>query len=369
MQRTVLEICAGAGGQACGLERAGFDHQAAVDIEDACTDTLRLNRPRWNVVTSDIREVDGRDYRGVDLLAGGVPCSPFSIAGKQLGADDERDLFPETVRIIREARPTAIMLENVPAFASARFDGYRVSMLLKLERLDYLPAWKVLNASAFGVPQLRPRFVLVAVQRHSFNGWQWPPISYRTPPTVGEALEDLMAARGWPGAHRWAQHANGVGPTIVGGSKKGSRHHPARKQRLGSRSGNGSVRCRSWSPAPGGWVGGGDVACDGLGSGAGVALEGPDGGVPGPGEQHRGAGAVFGLVGEKAVPELVEGPAWRQPRRRTHTGQTRPERAALRPGKTHAAKAAPASHWDASQRTFPPADPDDLRATAHAIHP
>ena len=131
MRRTVLEICAGAGGQACGLERAGFDHQAAVDIEDACTDTLRLNRPRWNVVTSDIREVDGRDYRGVDLLAGGVPCSPFSIAGKQLGADDERDLFPETVRIIREARPTAIMLENVPAFASARFDGYRVSMLLK----------------------------------------------------------------------------------------------------------------------------------------------------------------------------------------------------------------------------------------------
>jgi hypothetical protein len=89
----------------------------------------------------------------------------------------------------------------------------------------------------------------------------------------------------------------------------GSRHHPARKQRLGSRSGNGSVRCRSWSPAPGGWVGGGDVVCDGFGSGAGVALEGPDGGVPGPGEQHRGAGAVFGLVGEKAVPELVKGPA------------------------------------------------------------
>jgi hypothetical protein len=94
---------------------------------------------------------------------------------------------------------------------------------------------------------------------------------------------------------------------------QGSRHHPAQKQRLGSRSGNGSVRCRSWTPTPGGWVGGGDVTCDGLGSGAGVALEGPDGGVPGPGEQHRGAGAVLGLVGEKGVPELVKGPAMPPP--------------------------------------------------------
>ena len=219
-QRTVLELCAGAGGQACGLERAGFQHQAAVEIEEVCTDTLRQNRPGWNVLTKDIRELDGHDYRGVDLLAGGVPCTPFSIAGKQLGADDERDLFPEAVRIIREARPTAIMLENVPGLATARFDGYRISMLLELERLDYVPAWKVLNASAFGVPQLRPRFVLVAVKRPYFQGWQWPPTSYRTPPTVGDALEDLMAARGWPGAHRWAQMANGVGPTIVGGSKK-----------------------------------------------------------------------------------------------------------------------------------------------------
>ena len=219
-QRTVLELCAGAGGQACGLERAGFQHQAAVEIEEVCTDTLRQNRAGWNVLTKDIRELDGHDYRGVDLVAGGVPCTPFSIAGKQLGADDERDLFPEAVRIIREARPTTVMLENTSALATARFDGYRVSMLLELERLDYVPAWKVLNASAFGVPQLRPRFVLVAVQRHYFNGWQWPRMSYRTPPTVGCAVEDLMAARGWPGAHRWAQAANGVGPTIVGGSKK-----------------------------------------------------------------------------------------------------------------------------------------------------
>jgi DNA (cytosine-5)-methyltransferase 1 len=218
-QRTVLEICAGAGGQACGLERAGFQHQAAVEIEDVCTDTLRLNRPGWRVLTKDIRELNGYDYRGVDLLAGGVPCSPFSIAGKQLGADDERDLFPEALRIIREARPTAVMLENTAALATSRFVNYRVSVLLSLEQLDYLPVWKVLNASAFGVPQLRPRFVLVALRRPYFKGWQWP-TSYRTPPTVGEALEDLMAARGWPGAHRWAQMANGIGPTIVGGSKK-----------------------------------------------------------------------------------------------------------------------------------------------------
>ena len=142
----------------------------AVEIDDTCTGTLRLNRPRWNVVTKDIRELDGHDYRGANLVAGGVPCSPFSIAGKQRGADDERDLFPEAVRIIREARPTAVMLENVPRLATARFDAYRVNMLLELERLDYVPAWKVLNGSAFGVPQLRPRFVLVAMQRPYFQG-------------------------------------------------------------------------------------------------------------------------------------------------------------------------------------------------------
>ena len=250
--RTVFELCAGGGGQACGLERSGFHHQTAVDIESVCTDTLRLNRPGWRVLTKDLREVDGSDYRGVDLVAGGVPCSPFSVAGKQHGADDERDLFPEALRIIDGARPTAVMLENVPTLASERFTDYRVTVLATLEHLGYLPVWKVLNASAFGVPQLRPRFVLVALQRARFKHWSWPTTSYRTPPTVGHTLEDLMAARGWRGAHQWAEKAQGVAPTIVGGSHKhgGPDLGPTRARQAWSELGVNGLGVADEAPGP-----------------------------------------------------------------------------------------------------------------------
>lgn len=92
LELTCLEICAGAGGQSLGLEQAGFAHVAAVELDpDACA-TLRLNRPGWKVVEQDVHHFDGAGHLAVDLLAGGVPCPPFSIAAKQLGADDERDL-------------------------------------------------------------------------------------------------------------------------------------------------------------------------------------------------------------------------------------------------------------------------------------
>jgi len=102
---SALEICAGGGGQALGLERAGLGCAAVVEIDSACCETLRVNRPAWRVIKCDIREISGRDFRGIDLLAGGVPCPPFSIAGKQLGRRDERDLFPEALRIIEESKP------------------------------------------------------------------------------------------------------------------------------------------------------------------------------------------------------------------------------------------------------------------------
>ena len=120
-----LEICAGAGGQALGLETAGFDHSALVEIESSACATLRLNRPEWNVCEGDLREFSGSPYRGVDLVAGGVPCPPFSKAGKQLGADDERDMFPEAIRLVDECRPQAVMLENVRGLLDAVFDDYR----------------------------------------------------------------------------------------------------------------------------------------------------------------------------------------------------------------------------------------------------
>ncbi|EFV14124.1 DNA cytosine methyltransferase [Segniliparus rugosus] len=218
-QLSVLEICAGAGGQSSGLEMAGFGHALAVEIDKDAAATLQLNRPSWDVHEGDVREVNGREYKGVDLLAGGVPCPPFSIAGKQLGADDERDLFPEAIRLVREARPAAVMLENVKGLASARFASYRQSIFEALDDMGYDADWQLLNASEFGVPQLRPRFILVAMKRRDFRKFEWPR-AISAPPTVGSALRPLMASRGWAGADIWASRANSIAPTIVGGSRK-----------------------------------------------------------------------------------------------------------------------------------------------------
>lgn len=218
--RTCLEICAGAGGQALGLESAGFEPRALIDLDAAACGTLRLNRPQWNVIQADLRSFDGHPYRGVDLLAGGVPCPPFSIAGKQLGAEDERDLFPEAMRLVREIRPKAVMLENVRGFLDAAFDPYRSALKTRFHELGYRVEWRLLNASDFGVSQQRSRVVIVAMQSELWEFFRWPEASSPPPPTVGESLFQLMASRGWVDARDWRAQANQIAPTIVGGSKK-----------------------------------------------------------------------------------------------------------------------------------------------------
>jgi DNA (cytosine-5)-methyltransferase 1 len=214
-----LEICAGGGGQALGLERAGFTHVGLVDSEISACTTLSNNRPAWAVVNKDIREIDGRHYRGIDLLAGGVPCPPFSAAGKQLGPNDDRDLFPEALRLVRETKPAAVMLENVRGFASDKFISYRRDLFEQLELLGYRPDWRVLEAAKFGVPQLRPRFFLVALRPKVFAHFTWPVGSDRRT-TVAGSIHDLMGERGWPGLARWRAQAARIAPTIVGGSHR-----------------------------------------------------------------------------------------------------------------------------------------------------
>jgi DNA (cytosine-5)-methyltransferase 1 len=118
---TAVELCAGAGGQALGLEKAGFHHTALVEMDSNCCKTLRINRPEWNVIEEDLRKFNGRPYKGVDLLAGGLPCPPFSVAGKQLGDNDERNLFPEGIRLVEEIRPRAVMIENGRGILDAVF--------------------------------------------------------------------------------------------------------------------------------------------------------------------------------------------------------------------------------------------------------
>jgi len=215
-----LELCAGAGGQAQGLERSGFEHQALVEIEHAACNTLRLNRPQWNVIEGDLSQFDARRYKGVDLVAGGVPCPPFSKAGKQLGSDDERDLFPQALRVVDETRPQAVMLENVRGLLDAMFVDYRHKIAKQLQTLGYWTDWHLFNAAEFGVCQLRPRVVFVAVRKELAPYFHWPTPSLQRPATVGLLLRDLMKANGWRGADAWAQGANDIAPTLVGGSKK-----------------------------------------------------------------------------------------------------------------------------------------------------
>ncbi|MEU4206798.1 DNA cytosine methyltransferase [Rothia terrae] len=217
---TSVEICAGAGGQALGLEQAGFEHLAAVEIDSDACNTLRANRPGWNVIEADLHDWDPTPYKGVDLFAGGVPCPPFSVAGKQLGADDERDLFPRALEIIEAIGPQAVMLENVKGLLSKRFADYRYEILKALGSLGYVVDWRLVNASNYGVPQLRPRSILVATHKDLDGYFQWPESRPELAPTVGETLEDLMAANGWQGAANWAKNAGKIAPTLVGGSKK-----------------------------------------------------------------------------------------------------------------------------------------------------
>ncbi|MEU6184773.1 DNA (cytosine-5-)-methyltransferase [Nocardia sp. NPDC047038] len=228
----VIEICAGAGGQALGLERAGFAHELAIELDDTAVKTLRMNRPEWDIRQGDVADTsvwDPADYAptpqkyAIDLLAGGVPCPPFSVAGKQLGAKDERDLFAWAVEQVGIMRPRALLLENVRGLAMPRFAGYRQHVLDRLHDFGYSAVWKEIQASDYGVPQLRPRFVLIAMEHHCLKFFEWPEENPNKP-KVGATLREMMKCKNVfeddDTLEKWVKLADKVAPTIVGGSKK-----------------------------------------------------------------------------------------------------------------------------------------------------
>lgn len=217
---TCVEICAGAGGQAIGLDMAGFEHVALVEYEPEYCQVLKDNKPHWNVICGDVHDFDGKPYKNIDLLAGGVPCPPFSVASKQLGKDDERDLFPEAIRLVKEIQPKAVMLENVRGFLDPKFTEYREHILDSIQELGYRVKIKLLNANNYGVPQLRPRVIIVGIRNDIKSEFEYPNESTTEAPTVGETLKELMGANGWNGLDAWVAQANKIAPTIVGGSKK-----------------------------------------------------------------------------------------------------------------------------------------------------
>jgi DNA (cytosine-5)-methyltransferase 1 len=209
-------LCAGGGGQAIGLENAGFRHVALVENDKSACETLK-NRP-WKVLPISIVEYD--PHERADLVSAGIPCPPFSVAGRQLGSNDERDLFPRVLDLVEHIKPRAVLIENVPGLMQRRFADYRRYVSVRLDRLGYDSKWIRVDAADFGVPQSRRRTLLIALREPLLAQALDLSAFHKPAPTVGEALFDEMASRGWARAKEWAAQANGLAPTIVGGSKK-----------------------------------------------------------------------------------------------------------------------------------------------------
>ena len=249
MELTVVEVCAGAGGQALGLSRAGFEHLALVDINYRCCQTLKANRPHWKVIQADIQGV-ALNRISADLLGAGLPCPPFSIAGKKLGHLDERNLFPAALDLIETIRPRAVMIENVRGILYPAFEDFRCQVRDRLSGLGYGVDWRLLNASDFGVSQLRPRVVFVALRKDLWPLFHWPRPARKRPPTVGDALFEMMRSNGWRGASAWRKQASNIAPTIVGGSSKhgGPDLGPTRARRAWAALGVNGLRLNDDAP-------------------------------------------------------------------------------------------------------------------------
>jgi len=144
----------------------------------------------------------------------------FKKLGSNLVCRDERDLFPQAVRLVDEIRPQAVMLENVRGFLDAIFEDYRNKIKKEFEKLNYWVDLRLLNASDFGVSQLRPRVIFIAIQKEIADFFSWPEPCSQKPLSVGNLLFDLITERSWKGALQWCDGANQVAPTLVGGSRK-----------------------------------------------------------------------------------------------------------------------------------------------------
>ncbi|WP_421365837.1 DNA cytosine methyltransferase [Agrobacterium tumefaciens] len=204
---TVVELCAGAGGMSLGLERGGFEHVGLFEIDPDAAATLRTNRPDWTVIQDDIRTIDFTPYRTleIDLVAGGLPCQPYSIEGHGRGKDDPRDLFPDAIRIVSEIKPKAFLFENVEGFLHGKHSDHVAAILKGFRKAGYQTEIHRIQAGDFGVPQVRRRILLIGLRQDIADAFRMPPKFPDRRMNVGDALVDLMAAEGWDGAHDWAR--------------------------------------------------------------------------------------------------------------------------------------------------------------------
>lgn len=190
-----IEIFAGAGGIALGLEQAGIHTVKFVEIDKFCCETLKRNRPHWNVVNEDISTVDFTQYKNkVDIVTGGSPCQAFSYSGKKLGFEDTRGtLFYQFARTVKEVEPIAFMFENVKGLVSHDKGRTFETILSVLSDLDYNIQYKVLNSNDYGVAQKRHRLIIIGTK----DGveFEYPePQEYK--PVLRDALRDVPVSEG-----------------------------------------------------------------------------------------------------------------------------------------------------------------------------
>lgn len=189
---TSIELFAGAGGLALGLEKAGFEAVALNELDKHACNSLRTNRPNWSVLEGDISKIDFTPFRGIDFLSGGFPCQAFSYAGKQLGFEDARGtLFFEFARAIKETQPKVFLGENVRGLLD-HDDGKTMAAIKSvIAELGYtLIEPKVLKAIFYQVPQKRERVMLVGIRNDllKFARFSWPS-PYKRIMTLKDALK------------------------------------------------------------------------------------------------------------------------------------------------------------------------------------
>ncbi|WP_413102511.1 DNA cytosine methyltransferase [Streptomyces sp. Inha503] len=219
-----VDVCAGAGGLALGLEQAGFEPVLLLDKKRVACETLRMNRPAWQVLEADLLDFAPSRHReiyDVDLLSAGLPRVKSSATVARTDTEAELRLLEATVYLAHAVQPRALLIENVPGLVNAPdFEPIRDFIRKELDHLGYRFRWFVLNAADFGVPQERKQGVLVALKDEYFDAFRPPEPTVREHLSVGQALRRSMAVRGWPDADRWAAQALCVAPTLVGGSDR-----------------------------------------------------------------------------------------------------------------------------------------------------
>ena len=247
-----IELFAGAGGLGIGLHQAGFRPVRVVEWDRYCCDTLRENKRRgikavagWNVTEGDVRTVDFGSYEGkVQLISGGPPCQPFSLGGKHRAYDDARDMFPQAIRAVREARPKAFVFENVKGLTRASFRNYFEYVRLQLEHpsvvananeswidhlsrlerhhtsgsrgdLHYRVVTRILNAANHGVPQRRERVVFVGFRDDLDVTWSFPEETH----SLEALLWDQTRGEYWD-RHRIARRGRLMSPRTLDRAKR-----------------------------------------------------------------------------------------------------------------------------------------------------